>query len=203
MSSGTDPVNNQTLGGVTYNANQFTGRDLGNGKFELKAKHGGETLIFGQQNQKTRQAAKGERADFYQYPDGTTGDNRYKGIGEHYDDNGNYVGYRSLEGIPMKNMNPRIEMKTDKGWFVDDNNFTIADMMGATFTSSIETVANVKVENSNNVKVDLASNDSGYYGDHADIKGGENNVVIMDSKDRAKINGKSVEGEGTAAQKDY
>ena len=183
-----DPVNNQTLGGVTYNANLFTGRDLGNGKFELKAKHGGETLIFSQQ----------QKEQYYAYSDGSRAEDPREER-QIRDVQGTY----RWESPKLHERNPRIEMKTDKGWFVDDNNFTIADMMGATFTSSTETVANVNVINSNDVKVDLAANDSGYFGDHATIKGGENNIVIMDSKDSAKINGKSVEGKGTAAQKDY
>ena len=189
---GSDPINNKTLGGVTYNANQFIGRDLGNGKFELKAKHGGETLIFGQQDH-TEVKAGNKVPDYYRYSDGSTnetGENRW--INDHYE-----------TGEPMRKANPSIKMKTDDGLFVDDNEFTIADMMGATFTSSTDTVANVYVDNSSDVKIDLAANNSKLFGDYAEIHGGENNEVIMDSKDRAQLEGHEVEGEGTAAQKDY
>ena len=188
---GSDPINNKTLGGVTYNANQFTGRDLGNGQFELKAKHGGETLIFGQQS----------KAQYYGYSDGSRANNSNES--KLVLRNGANGAYHVEENAQLMETNPRIEMKTDEGWFVDDNNFTIADMMGATFHASEETVANVRLENSSGVTLELGVNASKYFGDHAEIIGGENNEVVMDDKDSAKIEGNLVEGRGIAAQKDY
>lgn len=188
---GTDPINNKQLGGVTYNANQFDAQELGNGRFQLTAKKGGEKLIFNQQQQTEVKVRAGQH-DYYRYSDGSQSEHASK-----------YIDGKSEAGIPMKKAKPRIEMSTDKGLFVDDNNFTISDMMGATFTSSTKTVANVTVKDSSNVKVDLAANDSTLFGDTAIISDGENNVVKMDSKDIAKINSVTVEGEGTAAQKDY
>lgn len=186
-----EPINNKTLGGVSYNANQFTGKDLGNGQFELKAKHGGESLIFGQQS----------KIQYYGYSDGSRANDprEHKLVLK----NGANGAYHVEENARLMETNPRIEMKTDEGWFVDDNNFTIADMMGATFHASEETVANVKLENSSNVTLELGTNASKYYGDHAEIIGGENNEVVLDGKDSARINGKFVEGRGIAAQKDY
>lgn len=35
------------------------------------------------------------------------------------------------------------------------------------------------------------------------LRGGANNKVILDKEDTAQINGYDVEGQGTAAQKDY
>ena len=198
-----EPISTQKLGGVTYNANQFVGRELANGKYELKAKNGGERLIFSKQRPSARQAAEGEKADYYEYEDGTTGEKSYKDIDAHIDDNGNFVGYKSLKGIPMKNNNPRIEMSTKEGWIVDENSFTIADMMGATFSSSKDTIAHVKLENCESTTVDLAANRSRWYGDNAKIEGGQGNRVILDDEDSARINNKSVKGEGIADQKDY
>ena len=188
---GTDPINNKQLGGVTYNANQFNAQTLGNGEFALTAKKGGEKLIFRQQQQTEVKVKDGEH-DYYRYSDGSQSEYPSQ-----------YIDGKNEAGIPMKKANPRIEMRTDKGLFVDDNNFTISDMMGATFTSSTKAVANVTVKDSSDVKVDLAKNDSFLFGDTAKIEGGENNEVKMDSKDSARINSKAVEGEGTAAQKDY
>lgn len=187
-----EPISTKTLGGVTYNANQFTGRELGNGQFELKAKNGGETLIFGQQNQTEVKAGNG-RAEYYRYSDGSiseTGGNIW--IKDHYEN-----------GEPMKKANPRIELNTDNNLMYDDNHFTISDMMGATFKSSKETVAHVKLENSEDTTINLAANQSKWYGDDAKIEGGKNNTVILDAEDSARINGKAVKGEGTADQKDY
>lgn len=49
----------------------------------------------------------------------------------------------------------------------------------------------------------MAANDSKWYGDTATVEGGANNKVILDKEDTAKINEYDVEGQGTAAQKDY
>ena len=76
-------------------------------------------------------------------------------------------------------------------------------MLGATFTSSKDTVSHVNLSNSSNTTINLAANDSKWYGDTATVEGGANNKVILDKEDTAQINGYDVEGQGTAAQKDY
>ena len=75
--------------------------------------------------------------------------------------------------------------------------------MGATFTSSENTVSHVDLKDSSNTTIDLAANDSKWYGDDAQVTGGANNKVILDNNDTATIEGNPVEGQGTAAQKDY
>jgi hypothetical protein len=45
----TEPVNNRTLGGLTYNANQAKGKKVGEGKYELIFKTG-ERLYYPEQN---------------------------------------------------------------------------------------------------------------------------------------------------------
>ena len=141
------PINNKTLGGVTYNANTFEGKALKDGKYQLTSKNGGETLIFGQQQ------------------DG------------------------------------KIEVRN--GIFDTFSNFTISNIKGAEFKSSKKTMCNVDVNDCENVTVDLAHNKTIFCGDVANIKGGKNNEVILDSKDYAYIKDEKIKGEGTAAQKDY
>lgn len=179
-----EPVNTKIIGGVRYNANQFTAKELGNGKFELKAKNGGETLIFPQQPVlKPLPEEQQTNGEMVPVPGDTHGAKYNSGI--------------------FRETNPRIELKTNKNLMYDDNYFTISDMMGATFTSSKNTVAHVKLEDSEDTKINLAANDSKWYGDHANIQGGQRNKVILDKEDSARINGRSVEGKGTADQKDY
>ena len=62
---------------------------------------------------------------------------------------------------------------------------------------------NHKVQDNQNPTVDLAANDSSWYGDYAKIEGGSNNKLILDEEDKAVINWCNVTGEGTATQKDY
>jgi hypothetical protein len=98
---------------------------------------------------------------------------------------------------------PRVSQWVDNGWIYDDTSFIISDVMGATFKSSKDTVSHVTLDNCKQTEVDLAANNSRWYGDEATIKGGEENEVILDKNDSAVINGKSINGKGTAAQKDY
>lgn len=90
----------------------------------------------------------------------------------------------------------------DGGLIYDDVYFNITNVMGATFTSSRDTVSHVRLENSSNTTVDLSANNSKWFGDSATIAGGANNNVILDKKDTATINGVDIEGKGIAAQKD-
>lgn len=192
-----EPISTKTLGGVTYNANQFTGRELGNGQFELKAKNGGEKLIFPRQSDLR---TVGYETKYYT-PDGKEYTHQRYGMD----------GLESFDGqkltkkdIPIYGeRNAKIELNTHDHVMYDDNHFTISEMMGATFSSSKDTVAHVKLENCESTTVDLAANRSRWYGDNAKIEGGQGNKVILDDEDSAKINGKSVKGEGIADQKDY
>ena len=192
-----EPISTKKLGGVTYNANQFTGRELGNGQFELKAKNGGEKLIFPRQSDLR---TVGYETKYYT-PDGK--EYTYQRYG--------MDGLESFDGqkltkkdIPIYGeRNAKIELNTHDHVMYDDNHFTISEMMEATFSSSKDTVAHVKLENCESTTVDLAANRSRWYGDSANIKGGQNNRVILDNEDSAKINDKPVKGEGIADQKDY
>ena len=102
-----------------------------------------------------------------------------------------------------KATNPTIKQKTVSGLVYDDTYFDIKNVMGATFTSSENTVSHVDLKDSSNTTIDLAANDSKWYGDDVNVKGGANNKVILDNNDTANIEGCPVEGQGTAAQKDY
>lgn len=192
-----EPISTKKLGGVTYNANQFTGRELGNGQFELKAKNGGEKLIFPRQSDLR---TVGYETKYYT-PDGKEYTHQRYGMD----------GLESFDGqkltkkdIPIYGeRNAKIELNTHDHVMYDDNHFTISEMMGATFSSSRDTVAHVKLENCESTTVDLAANRSRWYGDNAKIEGGQGNKVILDDEDSAKINNKSVKGEGIADQKDY
>ena len=178
---GNQPVNTKILGGVCYNANKFTGKDLGNGKFQLTAKEGGEIIVFGQQPESG-----------YRYSDGTMAESKYAS---------RWNGDKREDPIFFK---PEIVMSTNTGnLFVNKNSFTIRDIDGAKFESSTKTVANVKLKNCKNTTVDLANNKSSHFGDSAKIEGGKDNEVILDKKDVATINNKNIEGAGTASQKDY
>ena len=169
-----EPISTKKLGGVTYNANQFTGEKLQDGKFKLTAKKTGETLIFGQQPKGVPQ-----KENTYQDSD--------------------YV----ENGVRMRQLNPKIELDANKGVFYDDNNFSLTDIMGATFSSSQDAISHVDLNDCENTKVDLAANDSRWFGDTASVQGGKGNRVILDSQDSAEIGYDSIEGEGIADQKDY
>lgn len=192
-----EPINTKKLGGVTYNANQFTGRELANGTFELKAKNGGETIVFPRQSDLR---TVGYETKYYT-PDGKEYTHQRYGMG----------GLESFDGqkltkkeIPIfDERNARIELNTHEHVMYDDNHFTISEMMGAKFSSSKDTVAHVRLEDCEDTTVDLAKNQSQWYGDDAKIEGGHGNRVILDDEDSARINGQAVKGEGTADQKDY
>ena len=100
-------------------------------------------------------------------------------------------------------VHPSVSLNVYSGLIYDDTHFNISDVMGAKFTAHKDNVAHGKLENCKDTTVDLAANDSSWYGDSATIEGGEGNEVILDEEDSASINGKTVKGQGTAAQKDY
>lgn len=199
----TEPINNFTHGGLTFNANDVqeysTNPSTNENVILFKT---GEVLTYPDQNHKVQDN---------QNPTLFT----YKG-NEYTKEqiNANYNGYMerwqgyvdgkrvNLEN-PQRPAAPKVTLSVDNGLFYDDTYFTISEVMGATFTSSKNTVANVTLKDSENTTVDLAANDSSWYGDYAKIEGGSNNKVILDEEDKAVINGCNVTGEGTATQKDY
>lgn len=75
--------------------------------------------------------------------------------------------------------------------------------MGARFSTSNKSIADVNLNNCENTYVDLARNSSQLYGDKVSINNEKNNFVQLDKKDTAEINGQHVEGKGFASQKDY
>lgn len=170
----TEPVDMKKLGGLSYNANLVSSaKKLKNGKFEIVFKSG-EKITYPYQK------------DFVPI-DGSSG------IAKTGEDINNGDGHR----------NAAIHQRTDGSLIYDDTYFNITNVMGATFTSSKGTVSHVNLSNSSNTTIDLAANDSKWYGDTATVEGGANNKVILDKEDTAQINGYDVEGQGTAAQKDY
>lgn len=176
-----EPVNNKTLGGLTYNANLVkSAKKLKNGQYELIFKSGEK---FTYPEQKPFVAGKG----YWRTDKAVTGET---------------LSEFAKEGDKLPR-NARIEQKIDKNLVYDDTYFDITNVMGARFSSSEETVSHVKLNNSSNTTIDLAANDSKWYADRANIEGGANNKVILDGQDTANINGRGVKGEGTAAQKDY
>lgn len=176
----TEPIKTKTIGGVTYNANQFRGQKLENGEFKLTAKKTGETITFKQQPE----AIPAEANIAY-------------GRSEYYYEN----------GIRMRTIKPEVKLSVDDGLFYDDNNFTLTDIMGATFKSSKESVSKVTLDACQDTNVDLSANRSTLFGDYAKIDCGKNNQVILDDKDSASFlslkKSSTVEGKGVADQKDY
>jgi hypothetical protein len=179
---GNEPVKLVTLGGLTYNANLATGKDNGNGTFTISFKSG-EKLTYPEQP-KLRQLPEDEQTNGEMKPDPSRPGAMYN------------------SGI-FREVNPRVEQRIDSGLIYDDTHFNITDVMGATFSSSKKTVAQVVLTDCVDTKVDLAKNQSRWYGDHASVEGGHGNEVILDSEDSAIINAHNVSGEGTAAQDSY
>lgn len=169
----TEPVDMKKLGGLSYNANLVSSAK--------KLKNGKFEIVFKSGEKITYPYQK----DFVR-ADGSHGKAK---TGEDIDGDG----YR----------NAAIRQSINGGLIYDDTYFDITNVMGATFTSSKDTVSHVNLSNSSNTTIDLAANDSKWYGDTATVEGGANNKVILDKEDTAKINEYDVEGQGTAAQKDY
>lgn len=169
----TEPVDMKKLGGLSYNANLVSSAK--------KLKNGKFEIVFKSGEKITYPYQK----DFV-LSDGSSGIAK---TGEDIDGDGH--------------RNAAIRQSINGGFIYDDTYFDITNVMGATFTSSKDTVSHVNLSNSSNTTIDLAANDSKWYGDTATVEGGANNKVILDKEDTAKINEYDVEGQGTAAQKDY
>ncbi len=189
----TEPVNNKTLGGLTYNANLVkSAKKVGNNSYEIIFKTG-EKITYPEQ---TPFKPNAREVDGYYYfkdeddPKAVTGESL--NTNQHY--------YRENETFPR---DASITQDISSGLIYDDTMFDIKNVMGAKFTSSKETVTSVLLHNCSSTTVDLGANNSKWYGDTATVIGGANNKVILDSNDSARINGKNIEGEGAAAQKDY
>ena len=195
-----EPIKTVTLGGLTYNANVAKGREIEKGKFEIIF-NSGEKLTYPDQSGKTIKTDH-DNAEFY-----VTADGKRVDCEEVYNRNGD-AAYTYINGIcvdvsPARPAKPKVSQTVTDGWIYDDTHFNISDVIGATFTSHKDTVSHVNLKDCKDNTVNLAANKSSWYGDEAKIEGGEGNEVILDDEDSARINGKLVEGKGTAAQKDY
>lgn len=169
----TEPVDMKKLGGLSYNANLVSSAK--------KLKNGKFEIVF----------KSGEKITYPYQKDFVRAD------GSH----GKAKTGEDIDGDEHRNA--AIRQSINGGFIYDDTYFDITNVMGATFTSSKDTVSHVNLSNSSNTTIDLAANDSKWYGDTATVEGGANNKVILDKEDTAKINEYDVEGQGTAAQKDY
>ena len=169
----TEPVDMKKLGGLSYNANLVSSAK--------KLKNGKFEIVF----------KSGEKITYPYQKDFVPSEMRNVAL------TGEKMYYYS------NSRDAAIHQRTDGSLIYDDTYFNITNVMGATFTSSKDTVSHVNLSNSSNTTIDLAANDSKWYGDTATVEGGANNKVILDKEDTAQINGYDVEGQGTAAQKDY
>lgn len=169
----TEPVDMKKLGGLSYNANLVSSAK--------KLKNGKFEIVF----------KSGEKITYPYQKDFVQADGSY----------GKAKTGEDIDGDEHRNA--AIYQRTDGSLIYDDTYFNITNVMGATFTSSKDTVSHVNLSNSSNTTIDLAANDSKWYGDTATVEGGANNKVILDKEDTAQINGYDVEGQGAAAQKDY
>lgn len=194
----TEPIKNVTLGGLTYNANDVISATQKNDTYTkececiLKFK-GGETLRYNPQPK----SYVYYDADGMQIPE-----HKLKTLPKEVLDaepgSGLWGGIRKVE------VKPTVKMRNCDTFLIpDDNYFDISNVMGATFTPSKGNISHVTLNDCKDTVVNLADNESRFFGDTATIKGGRNNEVILDKMDSATINGKTVKGKGTAAQKDY
>lgn len=169
----TEPVDMKKLGGLSYNANLVSSAK--------KLKNGKFEIVF----------KSGEKITYPYQKDFVPSEMQNVALtGEKMD----Y--YSNSRGAA-------IHQRTDGSLIYDDTYFNITNVMGATFTASKNTVSHVNLDNSSNTTIDLSANGSKWFGDEATVTGGANNKVILDKEDTAKINGSKIEGQGTAAQKDY
>ena len=194
-----EPIKNVTLGGLTYNANEAKGRKIGQGKFEITF-NSGEKLTYPDQSGRIIKTDC-DYAEFYLTADGKRVD--CDNVCYNGDTAYTYVNGNRVDVSPARLAKPKVSQTVTDGWIYDDTHFDISEVMGATFTSHKDTVSDVKLKDCKNTTVNLAANNSKWYGDEAKIEGGEGNEVILDDKDHAYKKGSRVEGKGTAAQKDY
>ena len=169
----TEPVDMKKLGGLSYNANLVSSAK--------KLKNGKFEIVF----------KSGEKITYPYQKDFVPSEMRNVAL------TGEKMYYYS------NSRDAAIHQRTDGSLIYDDTYFNITNVMGATFTASKNTVSHVNLDNSSNTTIDLSANGSKWFGDEATVTGGANNKVILDKEDTAKINGRKIEGQGTAAQKDY
>lgn len=169
----TEPVNMKKLGGLSYNANLVSSAK--------KLKNGKFEIVF----------KSGEKITYPYQKDFVPSEMRNVAL------TGEKMYYYS------NSRDAAIHQRTDGSLIYDDTYFNITNVMGATFTASKNTVSHVNLDNSSNTTIDLSANGSKWFGDEATVTGGADNKVILDKEDTAKINGRKIEGQGTAAQKDY
>lgn len=169
----TEPVDMKKLGGLSYNANLVSSAK--------KLKNGKFEIVF----------KSGEKVTYPYQKDFVPSEMQNVAL------TGEKMDYYS------NSRDAAIHQRTDGSLIYDDTYFNITNVMGATFTSSKDTVSHVNLDNSSNTTIDLSANGSKWFGDEATVTGGANNKVILDKEDTAKINGRKIEGQGTAAQKDY
>ena len=178
-----DPVKLVTLGGLTYNANLATGRDNGDGTFPISF-NSGEKLTYPQQPVLIQKPEDEQtNGEMRPVPNGRMGEQYNSGV--------------------FREANPSVEQRINSNWIYDDTYFNITDVMGATFSSSKDTVSHVTLDDCVDTTVDLAKNKSRWYADHADVNGGHGNEVILDGQDTANIDGHLISGKGTATQDSY
>lgn len=169
----TEPVDMKKLGGLSYNANLVSSAK--------KLKNGKFEIVF----------KSGEKITYPYQKDFVPSEMRNVAL------TGEKMYYYS------NSRDAAIHQRTDGSLIYDDTYFNITNVMGATFTASKNTVSHVNLDNSSNTTIDLSANGSKWFGDEATVTGGADNKVILDKEDTAKINGRKIEGQGTAAQKDY
>ena len=169
----TGPVDMKKLGGLSYNANLVSSAK--------KLKNGKFEIVF----------KSGEKITYPYQKDFVPSEMRNVAL------TGEKMYYYS------NSRDAAIHQRTDGSLIYDDTYFNITNVMGATFTASKNTVSHVNLDNSSNTTIDLSANGSKWFGDEATVTGGADNKVILDKEDTAKINGRKIEGQGTAAQKDY
>lgn len=169
----TEPVDMKKLGGLSYNANLVSSAK--------KLKNGKFEIVF----------KSGEKITYPYQKDFVPSEMRNVAL------TGEKMYYYS------NSRDAAIHQRTDGSLIYDDTYFNITNVMGATFTASKNTVSHVNLDNSSNTTIDLSANGSKWFGDEATVTGGADNKVILDKEDTAKINWRKIEGQGTAAQKDY
>ena len=191
----TQPIENRTLGGLTYNHNMVkSAKKLEDGNYEIIFKTG-EKLTYPEQKDFELGEFKPIRWDAKQATMAKTGEKLPNTV---------EVSYYDTEVPPSLPRNAKVEVSIEDEMFVDDSRFNITNVMGATFTSSKDARTTVNLNNSSDCTIDLGANDSTFlYQDKATVKDGARNIVKLDDNDSAVINNKRVESKGTAAQKDY
>ena len=201
-----EPIKNVTVGGLTFNANHATAEETGtdeNGKKLYTIYFNtGEEMTYPEQT--TRYIERKRGANDISLVKGKESGREYK-LSDVFNNNTarNPETGKYEEVSLFAKVSAEVTETISKGWFYDDTDFDISGVMGATFSTSKETVSTVTLTDSEDCTIDLSANESSWYGDKAYIEGGKNNSVILDDEDSAVINDVKIEGEGEADQKDY